>query len=128
MFLRSAHVVRMLESDDIKKSKRGRSIFVERYLYSPRIGLLLGKSLGEGNGSPEIGYELYGISAWLFGIRVACEQFSFFAINLTPILVAYGLYCHWKKKPLRDSLALDPVKALFLTGPFVIGLIPILGN
>lgn len=127
VFLRSAPVVKMLESEGSRKSKRGGSFGIERYLYSPRIGILLGKSLGEGKGSPEIGYELYGLSAWLFGIRVACEQFVFFAINLTPLLVGYGLYCHWKKKSPHDSLAVEPMRALFLTGPFIVGLIPLIG-
>ena len=101
----SAPVVKMLESEGSRVSKSGGSFGIERYLYSPRIGILLGKSLGEGKGSPDMGYELYGISAWLFGVRVACEQFTFFAINLAPLLIAYGLYCQWKRKPPKDSLA-----------------------
>jgi hypothetical protein len=127
VYFRSAPVVRVLESEGSRVSKGGGSFGIERCLYSPRIGILLGKSLGEGTGSPDIGYETFGISAWLFGVRVACEQFAFFAINLAPLLIAYGLYCQWKKKPPKDSLALDPVRALFLTGPFVVGLIPLIG-
>jgi len=121
-------VVRMLESEGSRVSKSGGRFGIERYLYSPRIGILHGKSLGEGNGSPDIGYETYGVPAWLFGIRVACEQFVFYAINLSPLLIAYGFYCQWKSKPLKDSLAVEPVKALFLSGPFAIGLIPLIGT
>jgi hypothetical protein len=128
VYRRSAPVVRMLESEGPRVSKSGGSFGIERFLYSPRIGILLGKSLGEGDGSPDIGYETYGVSAWLFGIRVACEQFAFFAINLFPLLIAYGFYCQWKSKPLKDSLAVEPVKALFLTGPFAIGIIPLIGT
>ncbi|TAE86456.1 MAG: hypothetical protein EAZ71_11790 [Verrucomicrobia bacterium] len=128
VYRRSAPVVRMLESEGSRVSKTGGSFSIERYLYSPRIGILLGKSLGEGKGSPDMGYETFGVSAWLFGIRVACEEFVFFAINLSPLLFAYGLYCQWKSKPLKDSLAIEPIKALFLTGPFAIGLIPLIGT
>jgi hypothetical protein len=128
VYFRSAPVVRMLESEGSRVSKSGGSFGIERYLYSPRIGIFLGKSLGEGKGSPDIAYETFGIPAWLFGIRVACEQFTFFAINLAPLLIAYGLYCQWKKKPPKDSLALDPVRAFFLAGPFAIGLIPLIGT
>jgi hypothetical protein len=127
VYHRSAPVIKMLESEGSRISKSGGSFGIERYLFSPRIGILLQKSLGEGKGSPDMRYELYGISAWLFGVRVACEQFTFFAINLSPLLIFYGLYCQWKKKPPKDSLALEPVRALFLTGPFGVGLIPLIG-
>jgi hypothetical protein len=128
VYLRSAPVVKMLESEGARTSKDGGSFGIERYLYSPRIGILLGKSLGDGDGSPDLGYETSGVSAWLFGVRVACEQFTFYAINLCPLIVAWGAYRQWKKKPLRDSLTIDPMKALFLTGPFAIGLIPLIGT
>lgn len=124
VYLRSAPVVRMLESKGSKKSTQGGTFEIERYLYSPRIGVLLGKLLGDGEGSPDLGYEINGLPAWFFGVRVACEQFVFFAINLTPLLLAYCGYRHWKKKPQRDSLNFDPKSTLFLTGPFVLGLIP----
>jgi len=127
VYFRSAPVVMLLESEGSRVSKSGGSFGIERYLYSPRIGILLGKSLGKGKGSPDIVYETFGIPAWLYGIRVACEQFTFFAINLAPLLIAYGCY-QWRKKPQKDSLALVPVRAFFLTGPFVIGLIPLIGN
>ena len=126
VYLRSAPVVKMLESEGPRLSEAGGSFEIERYLYSPRIGILLGKSLGEGTGYPDIGYETFGISAWLFGVRIACEEFAFFAINLAPLLIAYGLYCQWKKEPPKDSLTLDHVRALFLIGPFILGLLPII--
>ena len=128
VFKRTAPVVQTLESKGSRKSAEGGSFGIERYLYSPRIGILLGKSLGDGDGSPDIGYEVYGFAAWLFGIRVACEQFGFYAMNLTPLLCAYGGYCYWKKKPLKTSLDLDPIRVLFLTGPLVVGLLPLIGT
>jgi hypothetical protein len=127
VYLRSSSVVRMLEPEGFRIYKNGERRVIERYLYSARIGLLLGKSLAEGKENPGIGYEIYGISAWLFGARVACEQFTFFAINLTPLLIAYGLYCQWRKKPPKDSVAVEPVGGVFLAGPFLIGLIPLIG-
>ena len=127
IYLRSAPVVRMLENDGARKSQNGGWFGIERYLYSPRIGMVLGKSLGEGTGSPEFGYEISGFAAWLFGIRAACEEFSFFVINLTPALLIYGLYCRYRKKPQRQSLTLQPARALFLAGPFCLGLTPLIG-
>lgn len=128
VYHRWAPIVKKLESEGSIVSKSGGSFWIERYLYSPRIGILFGKYPGEDKGSPDIGYEIRGVSAWLFGIRVACEQFAFFAINLAPLLIVYGFYCQWKSKPPKDSLTIDPAKALFLTGPFMLGLIPLIGT
>ena len=127
IYLRSASVVKMLESKECI-STIGESIRIERYLYSPRIGLLDGKLLGKSTEFPIFRYETSGIPSWLFGVRVACEQFAFFALNLWPLFIAYGLFCQWKEKPPNESLALDPLSALFLTGPFAIGLIPLIGT
>ena len=127
IYLRSAPVVKMLEREGSRTSPEGGWFGIERYLYSPRIGLVLGKSLGDGNGSPAMDYEVDGFTAWLFGIRAACEEFAILAINFTPALLLYGAYCHHKRKPLRDSLALEPSRAMFLIGPFCLGLVPLLG-
>jgi hypothetical protein len=127
IYFRWAPVVRMLETEGSKTSEKGGWFGIERYLYSPRFGMVLDKRLGEGSGSPNMGYEVYGLAAWLFGIRAACEQFAFFAINLTPLLFLYALYCDHKKKPLSQSVSVIPVRALFLLGPFCLGLTPLLG-
>ena len=127
VYLRSAPVVKMLEKEGPRTSFDGGLFRIEGYLYSPRIGLVLGASLGEGRGSPDFGYELNGIAAWLFGVRAACEAFAFSSVNFTPAILAYALYCHYKKKPPNHSLAIQPLRALFLLAPFCLGLIPILG-
>lgn len=122
MYFRHASIVKRLES-------RGTNEYhVERYLYSPRLGIFLGKTLGTGEGAPEMRYETSGFSAWFSGIRVACEQFTFFAINLLPFLIGYSIYRYRKNIPKTQSIALDPVKALFLIGPFILGLIPLIGT
>jgi len=125
IFLRTAPVVRMLEEHGSRKSEDEGWFGIERYMYSVRFGLLLGRSLGYGEGEIVMDYEDYGLPAWLLGIRAVCEEFTFFAINLSPILLGYGIYCEYKKKPPKYSLAIKPVRSLFMLAPFCLGSFPI---
>ncbi len=127
VYLRTAPSVKKFESEGGKKSKEGGWTGIERYLYSPRLGVLIGKSIGEGKGSPEYSYELSGVAAWFFGARAACETFAFYSINLTPLILVCGLFAFRGKVSPQESIPFEPVRALFLLGPLVVGLIPVLG-
>jgi hypothetical protein len=126
VYFRTAPIVTMLESKGNEASVGGERFVIGEYFYSPRIAVLKGESLRQETTFRDVLFRTSGIYAWLFGVRVACEQFAFFAINLAPLLIAYGLYRQWKNEPPFNSLELDPVRALFLIGPFVVGLIPLI--
>lgn len=114
--------------DDVQSLHIGlESVYIERYLYSPRMGLLLGKDFAMGEGEPRINDPYSGIQAWLLGIRAACEEFAFWAINLTPLLLAYAIYCKLRKRPQGVSGLSVPTNAWTLLVPFCIGLFPLMG-
>lgn len=129
VYFRTSKVVKRFESEGWKSFPDGSQVGVGRYLYSPRIGVLLGKTMGRGDGSPDYSYEAFGLAAWLFGIRAACEQFVFFSINLTPLILIYGLFAFRHKGPVPEEEFpfFDPTSSLLLIGPLVIGVIPLLG-
>jgi len=126
IYMRSAPIVRELEAKGFKRTREGRSLVIEGYLYSPRIGMLAGKIVGAGYGAPELADEGRGIAAWLFGVRAACEQFAFLAINLTPLIFAFAVYRIWRNKDTSDLPIIEPIRGLFFLGPFAIGIIPLI--
>lgn len=128
IYHRWSPIVRDLEAFGPFRSRDGRRYKLrDGHLFSPRVGMLLGSSPGEGDGAPPISSQTSGIAAWLFGIRVASEVFVCFTIHLTPLFLLYVWYCKQRRKPMEPLLRIEPIRALFLLGPFCLGLIPLLG-
>ncbi len=123
---RDAPVVKMLETEGSRESKAGGTFGIERYLYSARTALMMNRRLGDGSASPSLSYETHGLPAWLFGIRAAWEQFTFFALSLTPVIA--GLAWHFGRvhRPQVSSVHISATHAVYLLAPFCIGLAPLI--
>ena len=126
IWLRDSPIVKMLEIEGTRKSPEGGSFWVERYLYSARTALMMKRRLGDGPASPSLSYETHGFPAWIFGIRAACEQFTFFAVNLTPIIAGLAWYFGRSGRPQLSSSRVTATHAIFLLAPFCVGLAPII--
>lgn len=123
---RDAPVVKMLEAEGTRKSQEGGSFGIERYLYSARTALLMNRRLGDGPASPSLSYETGGLQVWIFGIRAACEQFTFYSLNLTPVIAGFAYYFHRRKRPQISSSRVTTTHAVYLLAPFCIGLAPLI--
>ena len=128
VYFRWAPIVKRIENKGKYKNRDGYGVAIERYLYSPRIGVVLGKHMGIEKGAPMYFIERDGIKAWFFGARAACEMYAFYAINLTPAFLLYALIRIYKKPELQASEDVRFVYLSYLSSPFIIGLIPLLSD
>jgi hypothetical protein len=114
--------VKAIEQNGPTKLENGKYKYIERYFYSPNIGIIMGK--WEGDESIVIRDKLLNYRG-AFGVITACEMFVFFSINLIPLLTLYGLFCHWKSSPQTSSEKIMVVDALILFVPVIIGSVPL---
>ena len=126
IWLKTAPVVKMLQRQGTRHSKTRGDLYIERYLYSWRTGLLMGKVLGEGKGSPHAVYEVSGVSAWLFPVRAACEQFTFYLVTLFPAALVAAVVVHLRGRPLKYSSSFPVASSVIALPAFLVGLVPLL--
>lgn len=99
---------------------------VYNYVYSHRFTLLDKGFLGDPDyGAPNYDYEKRGIRHYVFGVRAACEYFTYSVLCLAPaILLIMGL-SEWRSTDPEWSEGLVLKNAIYLGIPFLVGLAPL---